>query len=395
MGLPSAASLFDGTAGVGTGAGVGSAPQSSVTVDPNAVQPGLDVQGQFGSTTLPSATPADFQTNNPTPLDQPDSQYPTLIASHVAVLKAIGTPEAVIAELAAQQPQAEWVDRYIQGEIMQNPEGWDAYVGNPTGTARAGQQAIAPGIQLPAPGGGHAGYMPDGSPVSGINVPGLSTPVLDPTTGQPQGTGSWLMPALMIGAAAVGGFFLWRHFQNKNGAADLAKQGMQALAGGGGDAAKLTAAGIGAGSQAGMIEHMGRQLMSAGAEAKDMGLVQRGMSLGVFGGGATGGGAAAAATAESIMNGMGAANGFINSAGISALHFDMPMGQAINAALADRYMGVLELATKTGQLGDFAASQVAMKTALAGAQPAVAGAGQIGGQALRNLLTSAAQAIPV
>jgi hypothetical protein len=58
-------------------------------------------------------------------------------------------------------------------------------------------------------------------------------------------------------------------------------------------------------------------------------------------------------------------------------------------------MGVLELATKTGQLGDFAATQVAMKTALAGAAPAAAGAGQIGNQALRNLLTTAAQALPV
>lgn len=397
MGLPSAASLFDGSAGAGAGAGVGAAPQSTVTTDPNAVQPGLNVQGPYGATTLPAATPGDFQTNDPTPLDQPDSQYPTLIASHVAVLKAIGTPEAVIAELAAQQPQAEWVDRYIQGEIMQNPEGWDAFVGNPTGTARAGLQALAPGIQLPAPGTGNAGYMPDGSPVSGINVPGLSTPMLDPTTGQPQSTGSWLMPALMVGAAAIGGFFLWRQFKNRNAATDVARQGIQALAGGGADdAAKLAAAGVGGANKAGMIEHMGRQLMTAGVEAKDMGLVQRGMSLGVFGGGATGGGSAAAATAESIMNGMGAANGFINSAGISALHFDMPMGQAINAALADRYMGVLELATKTGQLGDFAASQVAMKAALAGGAPAAAaGAGQIGGQALRNLLTSAAQAIPV
>jgi hypothetical protein len=134
--------------------------------------------------------------------------------------------------------------------------------------------------------------------------------------------------------------------------------------------------------------------MSAGLDAKDLGLVNRGMSLGVFGAGASGGGAAAAATAESIANGMGAANGFINSAGISALHFDMPMNQAINAALADRYMGVLELATKTGQLGDFAATQVAMKQALAGTTQA-AGAGALNNQALRNLLTSAAQALPV
>jgi hypothetical protein len=397
-GLPSAASLFDGTS-----TGIGTAPVAPVVTDPNAQQPGLSVQGDFGSTTLPAAAPADFQGTNPTPLDQPDAQYPTLIQAHVAVLKAIGTPEAVIGQLAASQPQAEWLDRYIQGEIMQNPEAWDSYVGDPAvaqprpaGTARAGLQALIPGVQLPAPGAGNPGYMPDGSAVSGINVPGLSTPLLDPTTGQPQGGSSWLMPALMIGAAAIGGFFLWRHFKNKNAATDLAKQGVQALTGGGADAlaggaARLPGTTSGFGST---IEHMGRQLMGAGLEANDLSLVNRGMSLGVFGAGATGGGAAAAATVESINAGMGAANGFINSAGISALHFDMPMNQAINAALADRYMGVLELATKTGQLGDFAASQVAMKQALTAA-PAVAGAGGIGGEALRNLLHTAAQAIPV
>lgn len=382
-GLPSAASLFDGSAG-----GIGTAP--TVVADPNAMQPGLSVQGQHGSTTLPSATPADFQSGNPTPLDQPDSQYPTLIAAHVAVLKAIGTPEAVIAELAAQQPQAEWLDRYIQGEIMQNPEGWDEYCGNPAGTARQGLQALIPGVQLPAPGAGKPGYMPDGSAVSGINVPGLSTPLLDPATGQPQGGSSWLMPVLGIAAAAIGGFFLWRHFKNKNAATDLARQGVQALTGGGpgvAGATHLTGAGGGFGST---IEHMGRQLMSAGVEAKDMGLINRGMSLGVFGAGASGGGAAAAATAESIANGMGAANGFINSAGISALHFDMPMNQAINAALADRYMGVMELATKTGQLGDFAASQVAMRNALAGGAPAAAG-----GIGAGSLLKAIGEAFPV
>ena len=386
MGLPSAASLFDG------GATTTAPTAPTVEADPNAQQPGLSVQGQFGSTTLPGAAPADFQGTNPTPLDQPDTQYPTLIAAHVAVLKAIGTPEAVIAQLASQQPQAEEIDRYIQGEIMQNPEGWDAYVGNPAGTARQGLQALIPGVQLPAPGAGNPGYLPDGSTVSGINVPGLSTPLLDPTTGQPQGSSNWLMPALMIGAAAIGGFFLWRHFKNKNAATDLAKQGVQALTGGGAGAAGHLPGVNGFGNT---IETMGRQLMSAGVETNNLSLVNRGMSLGIFGAGATGGGgAAAAATAESIANGMGAANGFINSAGISALHFDMPMSQAINAALADRYMGVLEMATKSGQLADFAATQVAMKQALAGTAQA-AGTGAMNNQALRNLLTSAAQALPV
>lgn len=365
-GLPTPASLFDAAA--------------------NTQQPGVLVQGDRGSTALPPASPSDFQGENPTPLDQPHPQYPTLIQSHVAVLQAIGTPEAVIVELANQQPQAEYLDRYIQAEIMQNPEGWDSYVGNPAGTARAGLQQLMPNVQLPAPGAGRPGYMPDGSAVHGINVPGLSTPLLNPTTGAPEGNGGGLLTGVLVAAAVLGiGFLGWKFLKNRNAGTDAAKQAVQALAGS--DAA------IAGGGNA--IEHMGRQLMSSGIDAKDVGLVQRGLSLGVFGGGASGGGAAAAATAESIMKGMGPANGFINSAGISALHFDMPMSQAINAALADRYMGVLEMATKSGQLADFAATQVAMKQALTGAAPAAAVAGGAGNTALRNLLAAAANAIPV
>ena len=53
----------------------------------------------------------------------------------------------------------------------------------PTGTTRViftpavveavtqGLQALIPGVQLPAPGAGNPGYLPDGSTVSGINVP--------------------------------------------------------------------------------------------------------------------------------------------------------------------------------------------------------------------------------
>lgn len=367
LGLPSAQSLF--TSGATT-----------MTPDPASTTPmnGPTVTGPGGTTTLPSAAPADFQGANPTPLDQPHPQYPSLIQSHVAVLQAIGTPESVIAQLAATQPAADFLDRYIQGEIMQNPEGWDAFVGTPAGTARAGLQRL--GIQ-PAPvGQGTPGITPDGGRVDGINVPGVTTPLVGPQ----QSSGEGLIQGLVIAAAAVGvGLLAWKFIKNRNPASDAAKLL-------GNDQAKGMLAGIAAGEgNAGSqgLRNLVDAMKGSGAaggwfgQADEMGAAsQRLLSLQAVAGGGTGaGGAATAATMESILRGHGAANGFLNSVGASAVALNMSMPVAIEGALADRAMGVLEqMARNGGTVADLAAAR-ALTTQLAGA------AGGAGGAAANQL----------
>jgi hypothetical protein len=359
--LPTAQSLFAGSTD----------PASTTSVQ------GPTVQGPGGTTTLPDAAPADFQGENPTPLDQPHPQYPTLIQSHVAVLQAIGTPEAIIQQLAASQPPADYMDRYIQGEIMQNPEGWDAYTGNPTGTTRAGLQALIPGIQLPAPGAGSPGYMPDGSRVDGINVPGITTPLIGGAPGTPRGSvseGEGLIKGLVIAAAVVGaGLLAWK-FMKGRGAGKETEQAAGLIMGGGAG---------GQGGGLGNLTALVDKLKGSGLRGDELLDVQRTLSLQTVAGGGIGGlgsagGAATAATIESIFRGQGAANGFINSAGASAVAFNMSMPSAIEAALADRAMGVLEqLARNGGTVADLAAARV-LTTQLSGVTAA-------GGQAATQL----------
>jgi hypothetical protein len=375
--LPSAQELFDGA----------TATAAPMAADPAAPIPGPTVTGPDGATTtLPTAAPQDFEGVNPTPLDRPHPQYPALIQSHVAVLQAIGTPAVVIEQLNVSQPQAEYLDRYIQGEIMQNPEGWDAYVGSPPGTARAGLQQLVPGIQLPAPGQGNPGYMQDGSPVSGITIPGVSTPIssgpfLDPTTGRPSTEGDGLVKGLAVAAAAVGvGLLAWKFAKGRGGGKDT-EQVARLLAGGADNV----------GGHEGL-----RTLVSAIQGGRiapaNLAQAQQVMSLqAVAGGGAGGlgaGGVSAAATLESIMRGHGAANGFINSTGASAVAFNMSMPQAIDAALADRAMGVLEqMARNGGTVADLAAARVLTTQLTGAAQGGAQAATQLGGlrQALAGL----------
>jgi hypothetical protein len=380
--LPSAQELFAGTTGA-------AAPMAA---DPAAPIPGPTVTGPGGATTtLPTAAPQDFEGVNPTPLDQPHPQYPALIQSHVAVLQAIGTPAAVIEQLNVSQPQAEYLDRYIQGEIMQNPEGWDAYVGSPTGTARAGLLQLMPDIQLPAPGQGNPGYMQDGSPVSGITIPGVSTPIssgpiLDPTTGRPT-EGDGLIKGLVFAAAAVGvGLLAWKFMKGRSGANETAQ--VARLVTGGADNA--------VGGQEGL-----RTLLSAIQGGKvdpgKLAQAQQVMSLQAVAGGGIGGiggagGVSAAATLESIMRGHGAANGFINSTGASAVAFNMSMPQAIDAALADRAMGVLEqMARNGGTVADLAAARVLTTQLTGAAQGGAQAATQLGG--LRQALVGLANVV--
>ena len=382
--LPSAQSLF-------TQGGAGTAPSQQQVTGPTVAGPG-------GTTQLPSAAPADFASGNPTPLDQPHPQYLSLIQSHVAVLQAIGTPESVIAQINAGQPQAEYMDRYIQGEIMQNPEGWDDLVGNPRGTARAGLQQLAPTLQLPAPGMGHPGYLDDGSPVSGVAIPGVSTPIttqpmLDPTTGMP--TDGGMVKGLAIAAAVVGvGLLAWKFMKGKGGG-DTAKEAQQIMGMASGGA--TGASGAGAMEQ---LAKMGELFKSGKIDATELASAQRMLSLQTMvGGGSLVGDVAAnaantakAATMDTMFRFGSAADGFVMSNVHASVLGNVPFKDAVEASLAHRGMGVLErLAANGGTVADLAASRV-LTTQLAGAG-AAAGSSATQLQGLRQALAGMANAV--
>jgi hypothetical protein len=385
--LPSAQDLF-----AGTSATTPAATSAPVT--------GPVVAGPGGSTQLPSAAPTDFGGTNPTPLDTPHPQYGALTSSHVAVLQAIGTPEALIQQINAAQPQAEYIERYIQGEIFQNPEGWDDVVGNPAGTARAGLQRLAPGIQLPAPGRGTPGYLPDGSPVSGIQIPGVSTPVtagplLDPTTGSPQAPSEGeglLKGAVILGAIAGVGYLAYRFLKGRGGGGGGAGEvgdATRKLLGGGGEGLAGAAAGLDD-----LISRVGSKGASGAADLADLRKITSLTTI--LGGGVGGvGGTGAvhtAATLDSVLRGQGVANGFLNSIGASAAALNMPVRDAAELALSERVVGVLEqLARNGGTVADLAAAR-ALTAQLGGAVGQAAGsASQLSG--LRQTLLNAAMSI--
>jgi len=149
--------------------------------------------------------------------EAPSPDFPNLTVSHVQLLQVAATPPSIIAQINADKPGAEWLYRYIEGEIFQNPEGWDAYTGNPEGTTRASIKKYIPDAELPAPGQGKPGYVSDGSTVSGVDIPGLTQPLIDPQpTAQQQATqaGGGLITKLLIGVAVIGGgLLLWKHFK--------------------------------------------------------------------------------------------------------------------------------------------------------------------------------------
>ena len=369
LGLPTPQTLF-------TGGATPTAPASTVPVN------GPTVTGPGGTTALPSASPADFQGVNPTPLDQPHPTYPTLTQSHVAVLQAIGTPESVIAQLAATQPAAEYLDRYIQGEIMQNPEGWDAYVGNPTGTARAGLTQLVPNIQLPAPGAGTPGQLPDGSRVDGINVPGVTQPLVSPQANAGEG----IVKGIVIAAAVVGvGLLAWKFMKGRNAAKDAANLlnvgPTHGMPGAGGpnalQAAIEAAAGGGAAGGGGWFN---------GLKADSIDTQRRLLMHAVAGPGAGSGGALTAATLDGVARNMGVLDGAGAVIGNTQIAYNMPLKIAADIHFKSRALDIAELAVKMGQgpewlaattlmanYGQAAAGGAAKATQLAGLQQAFAG----------------------
>lgn len=310
---------------------VGTAPAAT---DPNAVDPSVAT-----STAPTSAEQAAAM------LDQPDPTYPALTQGHVIMLQAIGTPDATIAAIAAEQPTADGLDAYLRDQVMANPEGWDSFVGNPAGTARAGLQQLMPGVQLPAPVAG-------GAPGSTGVVPGATTEA----PGAAGGGGGLVKGVLAAGAVVGLGIIGLKVHKARTAAAEAAQEGVRNIVG-----ASSGAAAAGEEAAQTTFRSMGRSLIDAGATNGDMELMRRGMVLDAIGEGATRTTVETGAVADVVLRGGPTPNGFLQATGNAAMHFDMPMNQAIEAALEAERLTLVRRAIDTGQLKDFAHAQPALK----------------------------------
>ncbi|MCW2974524.1 MAG: hypothetical protein JWN72_2797 [Thermoleophilia bacterium] len=322
-------------------------------------------------------------------LTQPDPTYPDLTALHVAVLQAIGTPPAAIAEIAGRKPDAAWLDSYIQDEIMQNPEGWDQFVGNAPGTARAGLTKLFPSVQLPAPGTG-SGTMPSDSG----SIPGITTPLLDPgatPVATTAGEGEGIVKALVIGAVVVGvGLLAWHFFKGKGakGGGDAAEAvehlmngngGVAGLAGkarnafgitiGGGKGGGAVLSGMAGGqlSAEGALARNAQALLVDAAKAGDPLAVRNAMTLSHLNIGGTIGGATQefAATAHAVMSGLGPGDNTILKMAYSAAATGQPIEKLFQFHLAEKALDVQMLLAKAGQVGT--SDSAAVSNALLGA----------------------------
>lgn len=358
-GLPSAQSLFANTAP--TTAPV-AAPTPSMTVS-NVPSSGLTVSGPGGTTVLPPASPADFQGVNPTPLDQPHEQYLTLIKSHVAVLQAIGTPEHVIARLAETQPTAEFMEQYIQGDIMQNPEGWDAFVGNPAGTARAGLQKLMPNVQLPPVGAG------------GTQPATLQTPMIGgaPATTQPLGAPEKsdtekIIKGVVIAAAVIGvGLLGWHLWKKRNAAAE---SGVRALVSGEAKGGPEHLLGLIDDAAGGGNKLLGRFNTPTGKTAENLLMLKA-----IAGGPIDPAGATASAAMHGVLNNLGPVDGWLHQIGSTAAAHNQDFGMLARLSLQKGAQDIAMAAVRTGQIGDLATSGALLGN-LAAQGVAQAGQGQ-------------------
>lgn len=185
--------------------------------------------------------PLPLDTPNSTPqetsaLDAPDATYPQLTTAHVAVLRAVKTPEQVIAQLASGAPSSQEMDAWIQSELMQAPEAWDELVGNPSGTARAGLQQLIPGIQLPAPGAGNPQLPGVGSPQAGSTQPGVAPGT---STSYENGQNDLMKNMVLAGGVGVAGFLGYRFLKGR-AARNAAQAAAAASVGGSSSASAAT-----------------------------------------------------------------------------------------------------------------------------------------------------------
>lgn len=199
-------------------------------------------------TALPSVDPATTpdSTTSTASLDAADTTYPQLTVAHVQVLRAVKTPESVIAQLAATNPTPAAMDTWIQTQLMQAPEAWDQAVGNPIGTARAGLGTILPGVQLPDP------------TSTTSQLPAAQAPSTDQQASTyANGQNDLMKNIVMAGGAGILGLLGFRAMKHRKAAAQAAIQGAAAVTAGGGEAASrtlgmtasaVTDAGMGAGA---------------------------------------------------------------------------------------------------------------------------------------------------
>lgn len=338
--LPSAQELFASSAPTtadpalmpGTTGTTGTAGTNGTTGTAGAASTGVTAE--------PAGTSAAYDPS----LDQLHPKYPNLLTSHVLVLEAVGTPEMVIAQLSTQQIDATYLDQYIQNEILQNPEGWDQFVGNPEGTARAGLQQAFPGMQLPA--------AWSNSPVVVPRVDSQVVPIGGATDSASEAEG--LLKGVVLAAAAVGvGALAWKFFKGR-GAGEVkavATDSLQALI----DQLPSESA------------NMYKALLGKGVKPDDLLATHRILQQSVLAGGGMLASSAhghhavhAAATADAVINGHGVANGFLMSVGAAAEKLGMPMEQALSGALADRMADVsMQLARNGGTFADLAAVKAA------------------------------------
>lgn len=265
---------------------------------------------QAGGSAIDAPQDAAATNGVPGSLDQPDQTYPALTQAHVMVFRAIGTPEAVIGSIASQNPNAGVIEQYIQSEIMQNPEGWDQYVGNPTGTARAGLQQLIPGIQLP----GSAAYAGQGGTIDATGV-GVTDPAV--VAGNAKND---LMKTIVWGAVGLGAAIVGYRFLKGRGAAQ---------------AAAKVAAGGGAGAVDG-VANIARQTL--GMAAGDAGAMAG--SMAASGGSVLSGGVA---MADHLARGLPPGHEVASLVGNAALIYNQPFERVAMLHILDR-------AASTGQL---------------------------------------------
>ncbi|MCZ4495616.1 MAG: hypothetical protein JWM25_199 [Thermoleophilia bacterium] len=270
-----------------------------------------------GTTTAATAAPDAAST---AALDGPDPTYPKLVASHVMVFRAIGTPEEAIAQFANAGWTPQYVEDYISTQILENPEAWDTYVENPVGTARAGLRELIPNFPA-APVGSQ--YSPNVD--ANVTVPTTPAELTAPTgpAADAEG-GNGLLTGLLVGAGVVGaaivGTKLFKGKQAK--AAELLKQQnpmhlvggqMAGMSAGGGAGVGANAVGMQLGHSPGRI--MGDSFMHAGAQAGDQEIMRIGAVSSTIGHGPTAatGGIEAAASLDMAMRGFGPPDGKMQS----------------------------------------------------------------------------------
>jgi hypothetical protein len=225
--------------------------------------------------------------------------------------------------------------------------------------------------------------MPDGSPVSGINVPGISTPsgpMLDPTTGMPATEGEGLVKGLVIAAAVVGvGLLAWKFLKGRGSGAKETQQVLGMAMGNEG------AAGID-----GLKKLLGA-IKPGSVGADDLVQVQQALAMSqLAGGGALAAGglgddlgrlavrSQGAAGAYGYLMGLGPVDGFIMQATAGSVAANQPFETIARLMLENQKVGIARQAVMNGGgLADLALANVAGANLTGAVGGAAAGAGKL------------------